>query len=146
MAQTYWVANNPSATITAAQSVILQGLGDVTATAAEINAVVDGLTATSNEINNKADGSNLYTALTTVTAVETIFATNTGRTHFKKGVHNNVGEDNPMYGKKLSEHPMWKGGRTVNPAGYVELKIETDKKHKYKLEHRIVVEEFIGRE
>ena len=78
----YWVANVPGSTITAAQSVVIQGLGDVTATAAEINAGVDGLTATSNEINNKVDGSTNYLATTTATASEVIMSTNSGRIHF----------------------------------------------------------------
>ncbi len=81
---TFWVANHPPATVTAAQVIVLQGLGDVTATAAEINAGVNGLTATSNELNNRADGSGMYTNLTTVTATEVIDATNTGRIHFIK--------------------------------------------------------------
>jgi hypothetical protein len=75
----YWVANVPGSTITAAQSVVLQGLGDVTATAAEINAGVDGLTATSNELNNKADGNNSYVLTTTAAASEQLMATDTGR-------------------------------------------------------------------
>jgi len=49
------------------------------------------------------------------------------------------------YGKKLELHHGWKGGKTINRAGYIEVKVDTDKKHKYRLEHRIVVEKFIGR-
>lgn len=70
---------------------------------------------------------------------------NTGKTHFKKGVHNNVGENNPMYGKRLELHSGWKGGKIITKEGYIKVKVDTDKKHKYKFEHRIVVEKFIGR-
>jgi hypothetical protein len=77
----YWVANVPGSTITAAQSVVLQGLGDVTATAAEINAGVDGLTATATELNNKFDGSKSYKAYTStgLGAAETILAADSGK-------------------------------------------------------------------
>lgn len=51
MAIKYWVANDPNAEINDAQAQILAGLGDVTASAAEINAV-DGITANVNELNS----------------------------------------------------------------------------------------------
>ena len=63
----YWVAGVPGSTITAAQSVVLQGLGNVTATAAEINAA--------------ADGSAGYVVTSTATASETISSSNSGKIH-----------------------------------------------------------------
>ena len=64
----YWVGNVPGSTITAAQSVVLQGLGNVTATA--------------DEINNKFDGSKSYVALVSATygAAYSILAADTGKT------------------------------------------------------------------
>ena len=41
MAIKYWVGNDPDAEVTDAQAQVLAGLGDVTATAAEVNAAAD---------------------------------------------------------------------------------------------------------
>ena len=63
---------------------------------------------------------------------------NTGRTHFKKGVPNNVMEDNPA----------WKGGCKINTEGYVFVKNWKHPfcdKHGYIREHRFVVEKVLGR-
>ena len=64
--------------------------------------------------------------------------TNTGRTHFKKGVSNNVGSNNPM----------WNGGKYKTQEGYIKIK---QKAHPfadnqgYVLEHRLIIEKNIGR-
>jgi len=63
----YWVANVPGATITSTQATILQGLGNVSASA--------------NVINNALSGSDQFVALTTAAASETLDATNTHRIH-----------------------------------------------------------------
>jgi len=72
---------------------------------------------------------------------------NTGRTHFKKGVSNNIGENNPMYGHRLDKHPQWKGGKTITKYGYVWIQcpIHPNNNHGYVWEHRLIVEKFIGR-
>lgn len=43
---------------------------------------------------------------------------------------------------RLEKHPFWKGGKNIMKSGYIRVRTE-DKK--YKLEHRIVMEEKIGR-
>lgn len=63
---------------------------------------------------------------------------NTGRTHFKKGVSNNVRENNPM----------WKGGKTKMKSGYVLIYTpEHPNCHKggYVSEHRLIMEKEVGR-
>lgn len=43
-------------------------------------------------------------------------------------------------------HPCWKGGRKISGYGYVLIhKRFGDKKYPYYLEHRIIIEKFIGR-
>jgi len=67
----YWIAGCPGCTVTAAQAAIIQGLGGVNATAAEIN--------------NKVDGSASYVAPTASTAMAgtiTLTAAQTGKTIF----------------------------------------------------------------
>lgn len=63
---------------------------------------------------------------------------NTGRTHFKKGVPNNVGEENPM----------WKGGRYKKKDGYVMILDHTSPmaNHSgYVFEHRLLMAKKLGR-
>lgn len=63
---------------------------------------------------------------------------NTGRTHFKKGVPNNVGSSNPM----------WRGGRWQNKEGYVLVKLPDNPMANsagYVHEHRLVMSLHIGR-
>lgn len=63
---------------------------------------------------------------------------NTGRTHFKKGVPNNVKENNPM----------WKGGRCMLKEGYVLIKQYNHPFRNcqdYVFEHRLVMEKHLGR-
>ena len=63
---------------------------------------------------------------------------NTGRTHFKKGVPNNVRENNPR----------WKGGKFRNKNGYAWLK---QYKHPFRTTQdyvrrsRLVMEKYLGR-
>ena len=62
---------------------------------------------------------------------------NTGRTHFKKGVPNNVGKNNPM----------WKGGYKRKD-GYIMIldhQHPRANKHGYILEHRLIMEKTLGR-
>src|SRR6476660_10066863 len=40
--------------------------------------------------------------------------------------------------------PFWKGGKTINE-GYVRVKSGVGRNKKYRLEHRLVMEEFLGR-
>lgn len=57
--------------------------------------------------------------------------------------------------KKLSgcrkfgaEHPMWKGGRSVDKYGYVHIRQlgkNRHGRHHYKLEHRLIAEKALGR-
>ena len=75
----FWVANCPGCSVTAAEALVIANLGSVTASAAEINTAADGIAATAIEVNNKFDGSASYVLATTVTAVEVIKATDTGR-------------------------------------------------------------------
>jgi len=73
--------------------------------------------------------------------------TNTGRTHFKKGMTPwNQGKKRPnMCGES---HPNWKGGITKNSAGYIFIHKPNhpfcDNKG-YVREHRLVIEKQIGR-
>ncbi len=63
------------------------------------------------------------------------------------------GADNPMYGKRGEECPNWKGGRKVRKDGYTLVRAPDDHPHpsdahhgrKYILEHRLVMEQHIGR-
>jgi ribosomal protein L24E len=69
---TLFVRRHGKVCITQNSHTLIKGATDVTATAAEINSVVDGCTATAAEINTVADGSNLLTftlpASTTISA------------------------------------------------------------------------------
>ena len=83
MARTGWkgyIANHPSASVTSANAIVIQALGDVTATAAEINAAADANTATAAEINNVCDGSASYVKVTDATAYD-VLAANSGKIH-----------------------------------------------------------------
>lgn len=63
---------------------------------------------------------------------------NTGRTHFKKGVSNNV----------MGKNPMWKGGRWQRKDGYVLVKANGHpmaRSQGYILEHRLKVSNYLGR-
>ena len=77
----------------------------------------------------------------------------------------NVGENNPMYGRKHSEetkkkisesrakykrekHPLWKGGRRKTSSGYIELLLPDHHRargNNYVFEHIVVAEKSIGR-
>lgn len=51
-------------------------------------------------------------------------------------------------GNKAEKHYSWNGGRRINSKGYVEIWIPPEKRRKkriYELEHRIVMEKFLGR-
>jgi uncharacterized protein (DUF1330 family) len=63
---------------------------------------------------------------------------NTGRTHFRQGVSNNAGADNPM----------WKGGITHNTEGYILVKMPQSPMANasgYVPEHRLVMSQHLGR-
>jgi len=63
---------------------------------------------------------------------------NSPNTEFKKGVSNNV----------LNDNPNWKGGKVKHGTGYIMLKKPNHPnatKNGYVLEHRVRVEELIGR-
>ena len=63
---------------------------------------------------------------------------NTGRTHFKKGIPNNV----------LEKNPMWKGGQKTNKDGYFMILAHGNpnaNSRGYILEHRLVMQKLIGR-
>ena len=64
------------------------------------------------------------------------------------------GKDNPMFGKRKDECSLWKGGRKVRKDGYVLIAVADDYLNpadttssgtKYALEHRVVMEQHIGR-
>lgn len=63
------------------------------------------------------------------------------------------GEANGMYGKRGEECPNWKGGRKVRKDGYTLVVAPDDHPHpsdtsrgrKYILEHRLVMEQHLGR-
>lgn len=63
------------------------------------------------------------------------------------------GEANAMYGKRGAECPNWKGGRKTRKDGYILVAAPDDHPHpsdvskgrKYILEHRLVMEQHIGR-
>jgi hypothetical protein len=83
MARTGWkgyIAGHPSASVTSANASTIQALGDVTATAAEINAAADANTATAAEINNICDGSKSYVKVPDGAAYD-VLAANTGKVH-----------------------------------------------------------------
>ncbi len=75
-----WIAGQPSASVTSAQASTIQGYGDVTATAAEINAAADANTATYAEVNNICDGSASYVKVPDGAAYD-LLAANTGKIH-----------------------------------------------------------------
>lgn len=108
----YWIARVPGSTITAAQSVILQGLADVTATGTEINAGVDGLTATAAELNNKLDGSKSYVALASTSYADaySVLAANTGKVHFIPNSTENVTFTLPTAAAGLNYEFVYVGG------------------------------------
>jgi hypothetical protein len=109
MSGKYWVANNPSSSVTSAQAQIIAGLGDVTASAAEINAGVDGLTATAVEINNKCDGAKTYVS-TGSTAAYDILAANTGNLHTLTAIGANQTIDLPTEADGLNYKIVYFGG------------------------------------
>lgn len=48
--------------------------------------------------------------------------------------------------RKGKDHYMWKGGKHINPAGYIVIyKPDYPKVSKYVLKHRLVMEEHLGR-
>lgn len=65
------------------------------------------------------------------------------------------GQDNPMFGKKAEQNPAWKGGRKIRADGYILVyapdhpyAISDGKgkgKGRYVLEHRLVMEQHLGR-
>lgn len=61
------------------------------------------------------------------------------------------GKDNPMYGRKASAHPLWKGKPKKHPAGYIMVYAPLDHpihatgSGPYILEHRLVMEQHLGR-
>jgi ribosomal protein L31 len=68
------------------------------------------------------------------------------------------GEGNPMFGKKHpskgkirvemrgKNHPCWKGGKTINKEGYIIIENIVETSGKKKREHRLILEEALGRE
>ena len=59
-----------------------------------------------------------------------------------------TGENSYSYGKKGELHPTWKGGRNIDSDGYVRLYLPdhpSSGKDGYVLEHRLTIEEKIGR-
>lgn len=60
------------------------------------------------------------------------------------------GKDNPMYGKTGTQHPNYKGNRKVHPDGYIMLLAPEGHPartaaYPYVLEHRLMMEEHLGR-
>lgn len=65
-----------------------------------------------------------------------------------------VGPDNPMYGRIKEKSPSWKGGRKIRRDGYILVSAPSGHPHgissgknksKYILEHRLVMEQHLGR-
>ena len=64
-----------------------------------------------------------------------------------------LGPANGMYGRKGEKSPNWKGGRKNRPDGYIRVVAPPEHPHpceecsgtKYVLEHRLVIEQHIGR-
>ena len=52
---------------------------------------------------------------------------------------------NPMEGRSGALNPNYKGGRYIDPKGYVAVLIEGKKHSHYKYEHRMVMERVLGR-
>lgn len=69
---------------------------------------------------------------------------NTGRTHLKKGIIPwNTGKPLSEEHKEKDRRGHWKNGTMIDTRGYRLIYI---KPHKYKAEHRLIVEKQIGRE
>ena len=72
--------------------------------------------------------------------------------HYKRGIpaflnHHSTRVVNPMTGRKRSASPTYKGGRRINPAGYVEVLVgNKGRRSVYMLEHRLVMQKHLGRE
>jgi hypothetical protein len=52
------------------------------------------------------------------------------------------GKNNPMFGKLKELNPNWRGGIFIRNDGYVAIHINDNE---YELEHRLVMEQFLGR-
>lgn len=70
---------------------------------------------------------------------------------FGKGLH---GANNPMFGKREHFSPRWKGGRKIRKDGYIMVVAPANHPYpsyitpsgtKYVLEHRLVMEQHLGR-
>jgi|CXWJ01.1.fsa_nt_gi hypothetical protein len=71
---------------------------------------------------------------------------------FGKGM---MGADNPMFGKRKELSPRWKGGRKIRKDGYTLIVAPDNHPYpadsheasglKYILEHRYVMEQYLGR-
>ena len=70
---------------------------------------------------------------------------------FIKGHHNRlrIGQENPMWGRNRELNGNWRGGRYIDPQGYVRA-YRPEHPHAnpqgYVQEHRVVMEEKIGRQ
>jgi len=68
-----------------------------------------------------------------------------GKHHTKKTKRKigegNRGENNGMYKKFGELHPNWKGGKFKSDNGYIMIRV----KDKYELEHRLIMEKYLGR-
>ena len=95
MANKYWVANNPSSSVTSAEAQIIADLGDVTATAAEINAVCDG-----NKRYVLVDDDTTYTFL----------AANSGKVHLMPDLTADDVLTLPAVSDGLNYHIVYVGG------------------------------------